>query len=146
MPDPFSLKLGWIGESIHESIHLHTIWTLPNTLKKIVCQIVCLLHRLNCEYKEGKAFRFFSCDFVKEIYFHDVSDTCPYCFIRARVTPSQRTSATPYTAWALLQKIKLSSLVAELKMPTAHVLLGYLGVATMFLQCFFAWKQLLCKA
>ena len=79
---------------------------MPNTLKKIICQIVCLLHRLNCEYKEGKTFRFFSCDFVKEIYFHDVSDTCLYCFIRTRVTPSQRTSATPYTAWALLQNDK----------------------------------------
>ena len=106
LPHPFSLKSGWIGESIHASIHLYTTWTLPNTLKKIFFQIVCLLHRLNCEYKEGKDFRSFSYDFVKEIYFHDVSDTCPYCFIRTRVTPSQRTSATPYTVWALLQKDK----------------------------------------
>ena len=66
----------------------------------------CLLLRLNCEYKKGKAFKNFSCDFVKEIYFHDISDTCPYCFIRTRVKPSQRTSATPYTVRALLQKDK----------------------------------------
>ena len=56
----------------------------------------CLLHRLNCD-KEGKTFRYFSGDFVKEIYFYDISDTCPYYFIRTRVTPSQSTSATPYT-------------------------------------------------
>ena len=38
----------------------------------------CFLLILNCEDKERKAFRYFSCDFVKEIYFHDISDTCPY--------------------------------------------------------------------
>ena len=38
----------------------------------------CFLHILNCEDKKGKAFRYFSCEFVKEIYFHDISDTCPY--------------------------------------------------------------------
>ena len=41
VPDPVSLKSGWIGESIPDkkSGHLYTIWTLPNTLKKIACQI-----------------------------------------------------------------------------------------------------------
>ena len=66
----------------------------------------CLLHRSNCEYKEGKTFRYVSYDFVKEIYFHDISDTCHYCFIRSSVKPSQRTSTTPYTLWTLLQEDK----------------------------------------
>ena len=66
----------------------------------------CLLYRLNCEYKGGKSFRYFTCGFAKEIYFRDISDACPYFFIRARVTLSQRASTTPYTVWALLQKDK----------------------------------------
>ena len=37
----------------------------------------CLLHRLNCEYKEEKGLIYVLCDFVKEIYFHDIRDTCP---------------------------------------------------------------------
>ena len=107
VPDPFSLKSGWIGESIPGMKKWPSLYYM-DIAKYLKDNILsdCLLHRLNCEYKEGKAFRCFSCDFVKEIYFHDISDTCPYCFIRKRVTPSQRTSATPYTVWALLQKDK----------------------------------------
>ena len=62
----------------------------------------CLLHRLNCEYKEEKGLIYVLCDFVKEIYFHDIRDTCPYCFIRANLSPSQRIPATPCTVWILL--------------------------------------------
>ena len=49
MPDPFSLKFGWIAESIPspKNGHLYTIWTLPNTLKIIVCQIAQFI-----DYKE----------------------------------------------------------------------------------------------
>ena len=64
----------------------------------------CLLHRLSCEYKKEKAFRYSSCYLVKNIYFQVVSDTCPCCFIRISVTTSQRTSATCYTVWTILQK------------------------------------------
>ena len=39
-------------------------------------------------------------------FIYDISDTCPYCFIRTRVKPSQRTSAIPYDVWALLQNDK----------------------------------------
>ena len=33
-----------------------------------------LLRRLNCDYKEGKAYRYFKCDFVKEIFYHQTSE------------------------------------------------------------------------
>ena len=106
-PDPFSLKSGWIGESIPGMKKWPSLYYM-DTAKYLKDNSLsdCLLHRLNCEYKEGKAFRYFSYDFVKEIYFHDIGDTCSYCFIRTRLTPPQRTSATHYTVWALLQKDK----------------------------------------
>ena len=87
-----------------------------------------LLHRLKCEYKEGKAFRYFFCDFVKEICFHDISNTCRYCFIRTRVTPPQRTSATPYTVWALLQKDKTDQ-------PGGRIINAYSSCTAGLLRC-----------
>ena len=89
----FLLKSGWIGESIpgmnagkyvqNNSYHRHFLRSIKdNSLSD------CLHHRLYCEYKEGKAFRYFSCDFIKEIYFLDISNTCPYYFLRTRETPA----------------------------------------------------------
>ena len=104
VPDPFSLEPGRIGELIPGMKKWPSLYDMG--IAKYLRDNSwsdCLLHRSNCEYKEGKAFRYFSCDFVKEIYFHDISDTCAYCFIRTRVTPSQRISATPYTVWAVLR-------------------------------------------
>ena len=75
MQDPFSLNPGWIGESVSDmgkwpSLYYMDIakYLKDNSLSD------CLLHRLNCD-KEGKTFRHFSGDFVKEIYFYDISDT-----------------------------------------------------------------------
>ena len=107
VPDPFYLKSGWIGESIPGMKKWPSLYYM-DTAKYLKNNTLsdCLLHRLNCEHTEEKVFRYFSCDFVKEIYFHDISDTCPYCFTRTKVISSQRTSKTPYTVWPLLQKDK----------------------------------------
>lgn len=63
-----------------------------------------LLHRLACDYKEGKSYRYFACDFVKEILYNPVSLQSNICLLKSRVTPSQRTSSTPYTVWAAIEK------------------------------------------
>ena len=79
VPDPVSLKSGWIGESIPDKKKWSSLYymDIAKYLKENSLSD-CLLHRLNCEYKEGKTLRYFSCDFVKKIYFHNISDTCPY--------------------------------------------------------------------
>ena len=121
MPGSFSLKPGWIK---WPSLCYMDIakYHKENSLSD------CLLLRLNCEYKEGKAFKYLSFDFVKEIYFHDISDTCLYCFIRTRIKPSQRTSATLYTAWALLQKDKTAQ-------PGGQVINTYCSCTAALLGC-----------
>jgi len=62
------------------------------------------LHRLSCDYKEGKSYRYFACDFVKEILYHPINQKSKYCFLKSKVTPSQRTSSTPYNVWAAIER------------------------------------------
>ena len=68
-----------------------------NTLKD-------LLHRLDCEYKEGKGFRYYSTGFVKEIFWTGLNENYEHCIVKCKVTPSQRTSSSPYNVWAVIKK------------------------------------------
>ena len=63
-----------------------------------------LLHRLYSDYKEGKSYRYFTCDFVKEIFYLPVNPESKICFLECKVTPSQRTSSTPYNVWVAVEK------------------------------------------
>lgn len=54
-----------------------------------------LMKRLLNEYKEGKAFRYFSGEWVKEIFYRD---------IQSKVTPSMAVNNKAYETWIVLRK------------------------------------------
>lgn len=70
MPDSFFLKTGWIGGSV-PGIEKWPFLYYMDIAKYLTDNSLsdCLLHRLNCEYRERKAFGYFSCDFVKKKFF-----------------------------------------------------------------------------
>ena len=108
MPDPFSLEEDWLGETKDRDGGLSK-WPSMYYLdiEKFLRQLNAsddLLRRLECDYKEGKAYRYFKCDFVKEIFLHKISPNSTLCFLRCRVTPSMRFSNTAYHVWALVEK------------------------------------------
>ncbi|KAH9379029.1 hypothetical protein HPB48_010117 [Haemaphysalis longicornis] len=41
---------------------------------------------------------------VWEVLISDMDSSMEYCFLKAQVTPSQRTTAKPYEAWALVNR------------------------------------------
>ena len=63
-----------------------------------------LLHRFECDYKEGKGYRLFRCDFVKEIFWSAISKDSPVYIFKCKVKPFQRTSSSPYNVCAIVQK------------------------------------------
>ena len=63
-----------------------------------------LMKHLVNEYKEGKAYRYFTCGWVKEVFYHPISENSAYCLLKCRVTPSQRISAKPYQVWVVIEK------------------------------------------
>ena len=106
VPDSLSLDpKSWVGEMKGGLEKWPSLYYLDiskyldhvNTAKELV-------HRLDCEYKEGKGYRYFASSFVKEVYYHPVDDDMPLCILKCRVTPSQNTSKTPYNVWALVTK------------------------------------------
>ena len=62
-----------------------------------------MTHLIN-EYKEGKAYRYFTVGWVYEVFYHQIIEESPHCVLKCRVTPSQRVSSTPYHAWAIIEK------------------------------------------
>ena len=106
LPDPFSLKDDWLAEKKGTGMSKWPSVYYMN-IERFLCKIndsSDLLMRLESEYKEGKAYRYFKCEFVKEIFYHNISLESPYCVLKSRVTPSQRTSNTAYHVWAIIEK------------------------------------------
>ena len=88
------IKTGWIGEN-------NGITKWPSLIYKDIAEHLSLLgpdfiSRLEREYKLGKSYRYFTDEFVREIFFHAIDDTSTFCFVRSRVAPSQKTSSNPY--------------------------------------------------
>ncbi len=60
-------------------------------------------NRLPSDYKDQKAYSYFSSRWLLKIHYHPISDDSPYCFLKAQCTPSQRISQPPHV-WVLLHK------------------------------------------
>ena len=106
IPDPLAVKQGWLAEekgsglSKWPSVYYTNI---ENYLRKLQ-KTDGLIRRLETEYKEGKSYRYFKCNFVKEIFYHKISDSSKFCILRCRVTPSQSIHSKPYYVWAIIEK------------------------------------------
>ena len=105
IPDPFSLEEDWLAEKDGGLSNWPSIYymDIEHFLRRLNATDD-LLRRLECDYKEGKAYRYFKCDFVKETFYHKITDSSTVCFIKCRVTPSMRFSNAAYHVWALVDK------------------------------------------
>ena len=104
LPDPLELKTGWVGEETGitkwPSVYYIDISRLMGVTNRD------FIHRMETEYKQGKAYRYFHCDFVREIFYHSVDTLSPFCILKCRVVPSQRVNNKPYDVWAIILKDK----------------------------------------
>ena len=65
-----------------------------------------LLNRLKCEYKEGKAYRYFTNDFIGDVSNNHLEESENYCYFKTKCLPSQRVFAKQYDVWAIVPKDK----------------------------------------
>ena len=104
VPDPLSIKQGWLGENSGipkwPSIFYNNIANYLSILGK---EFITQLER---EYKLGKAYRYYTCKFLREVFYHKISDSSDYCILKCRVIPSHNTSMTPYFTWVICTKDK----------------------------------------
>ena len=59
------------------------------------------ISQLESEYKLRKAYRYFSCEFVREIFYFDLANT-DLCILKSKVVSCQRVNNKPYDVWAIL--------------------------------------------
>ena len=98
-----TLKSGWIVEvkgiqnspSIFYTDTSNLSFTQPD-----------FMERLKSEYKQGRAYRYFSCEFVREIYINELNKETPGCILKCKVIPSERRNSKPFDVWAVVQKNK----------------------------------------
>ena len=123
MLDPFSLQNGWLAEKKETGLAKWPSFYYENIEKSLKSSD--LLLRLESNYKEGKAYRYYKCEFAKEIFYHYVSSESKYFILKTRVTPSQRTSNTVYHVCAIID------LEGKSVLHTVYVQLGFWDVVIM---------------
>lgn len=103
LEDPFEVKSGWTGEkgglTKWPSVYIMDISEYLNGKNS-----QDLMIRLLNEYKEGKAYRYFSDEWVKEIFYHYINSASDKCMVKSKVTPSQAVNNKPYDVWIILKK------------------------------------------
>lgn len=101
-PDPFKIT-SWIDEKegiknwppvSYVDIHWHMCKNNSVGLSK----------EAMTAYKTGKAFSYFSCEWLKEVYYSPISRKHECCFLKTICVPSNRVSDIPHSLWVKLMK------------------------------------------
>ena len=104
IPDIFTIKTGWQKEDEEGLTEWPSVYfTDISDYLKTKTSSELMSHLIN-EYKEGKAYRYYTTGWVKEVFYHKISDNSPYYVLKCLVTPSQRISTKPYHVWAVIEK------------------------------------------
>ncbi|XP_070579493.1 uncharacterized protein [Ptychodera flava] len=106
-PDPIKLDQGWETEDTGMSKWPPTFLAdISDYLRKHETDIESagLRKRLLRDYKEGKAFSYFSSQFLFEVNYHHVGTDKKYCILKSKCIPSQKISAMPHDVWVVIHK------------------------------------------
>ena len=127
LPDPVDLKSGWIGEESGMSFWPKLYFSDISRFYSETLAKKNLLTRLECDYKEGKAYRYFTNQFVGETYINNVTKDSRYCLFRTRCLPSQRVSSKLYTVWAIVKKDSINCPGGNIESAYCTCVAGLLG-------------------
>ena len=106
IPDPVKLTDGWYGEQQGMSkwppvfqIHIAEFLLVGEQVKTDMSK------RLLSDYKEGKAYSYFTSNWLKEVFYHDITQSSKYCLLKSETTPSQSINNPPHKIWVCIEKI-----------------------------------------
>ena len=85
------------------------------------------MNRLLNEYKEGKAYRYFECGWVKEVHIHNISEQGDKCVLKAKVTPSQAINKKAYDTWIVVEKDRPERVGGKVHVSYCSCTAGMLG-------------------
>ena len=73
-----------------------------------------LIHRIECEYKQGKAYKYFTNSFIAEILYHNIDEKSKFCLLKTKCVPSQCVSMKQYDVWVICRKDLIDSIGGEI--------------------------------
>ena len=78
-----------------------------------------LWQRLECEYKEGKAYRYYADGFIGELFITKPQKNQNIVIMKTKCVPSQRVSSKQYDVWVIIQNVSVGEKLA------GEILKGY---------------------
>ena len=69
-----------------------------------------LTHKLECEYKQGKAYRYFTNSFISKTLYHNIDEKSKFCLLKTKCLPSQPVNMKQYDVWVVCHKDLIESI------------------------------------
>ena len=98
------MKNGWAGEENGIKLWPQLYLTYITQFYGDVLDKKSIVQRNECEYKQGKAYGYFTDNSISEVYYNDISDGSKYCYLKTKCLTSQRVSSKLYDAWVIVKK------------------------------------------
>ena len=105
LEDPIDIQNDWVGKEngikLWPKLYLTDITRLYGNVldKKSIDQRMS-----KCKCKQGKAYRYFTDNFISELYYNNINDESNYCYLRTKCLSSKRVSWKSYDVWVLVKK------------------------------------------
>ena len=93
LPDPIDLKEGWIGEEAGIKLLTQLYLTDITWFDSDVLDKKGIIQRVECQHKQGETYRYFTNNFVGEVFINNWNNESKYCFLKTKCLPSQRVSS-----------------------------------------------------
>ena len=93
LEDPIDIQNDWVGKEngikLWPKLYLTDITRLYGNVldKKSIDQRMS-----KCKCKQGKAYRYFTDNFISELYYNNINDESNYCYLRTKCLSSKRVS------------------------------------------------------
>ena len=107
IPDPVSLKDVWLKESDNKKGDGILQWFSTDYLD--IPQIIIgltqpdFLKRLQSDYRQGKCYWYFTCEFFWEVLYHPITAASKLHFLKCKLVLSHWVKSKPYNVWALIE-------------------------------------------
>ena len=90
LEDPLDIENCWVGEENGIKLWSQTVIFDGYYLILWGCvgQKRHRIQRIECEYMQGKAYRYFTDDFISEVYYNNISVESKYCYWKTKCLPS----------------------------------------------------------
>ena len=102
IPDPFSLKTGWLDEEA--AVRYWPVTLYPNIFAFLAFHPNELSSQDLSDYKTSKAYGYYARGWLSKLDFHHINGDHKFCILKGTCRPSQRINDTSHKFWLCLSK------------------------------------------